>query len=89
MKSVATRRFWELFGTLPLDVQRLAVKNDHLWRECPNHPSLRFRLLQGSKSRFTVRIGNHYRALGPLESGTVTWVWIGSHSDYDQLLRSL
>jgi hypothetical protein len=52
MKSVATRRFWELFDALPVDVQKLAVKNNRLWRENPKHPSLRFRLLQGSKDRF-------------------------------------
>src|SRR5260221_14123253 len=40
-----------------------------------------FRLLKGSKNRFTVRIGDHYRALGRLDSTTITWVWIGSHSD--------
>ena len=33
MKSVATRRFWELFRALPVDVQKLAVKNYHLWRQ--------------------------------------------------------
>ena len=87
MKSVATRRFWELFRALPVDVQHLAVKNYRLWYQNRNHPSLRFRLLQGSKHRFTVRIGDHYRALGRLDSTTITWVWIGSHSGYDQLVR--
>jgi hypothetical protein len=88
MKSVATRRFWELFGALPVDVQKLAVKNYRLWRENPNHPSLRFRLLKGSKDRFTIRIGDHYRALGRVDSKTITWIWIGTHAEYDQLVSS-
>jgi hypothetical protein len=89
MKSVATRRFWELFHALPVDVQKLAVKNYRLWRQNRNHPSLHFRILQGSKNRFTVRIGDHYRALGRLDSTTITWVWIGSHAEYDQLVSSM
>jgi len=88
MKSVATRRFWTLFRDLPSDVQKLAVKNYHLWRENPAHPSLHFRHLQGSKDRFTLRIGNHHRALGRLDSDTITWVWIGTHAEYDRVIGS-
>jgi hypothetical protein len=88
MNSVATRRFWDIFHALPAEIQTLAIKNYHLWRVNPNHPALHFRRLKGSEDRFTVRIGDHYRALGRLSSGTMTWVWIGTHSDYDQLVRS-
>lgn len=88
MKSVATRRFWELFQALPSDVQRLAVKNYHLWRRNPGHPSLRFRRLQGSEDRFTVRVGDHYRALARIAGEEMRWVWIGTHADYDRLVGS-
>jgi hypothetical protein len=88
MNSVATRRFWELFHALPAGIQTLAIKNYKLWRVNPNHPALHFRRLKGSDDRFTVRIGDHYRAIGRLRSGTIAWVWIGTHSDYDQLVRS-
>lgn len=88
MRSVATRRFWNLFYALPDDIQELAVKNYKLWRQDPNHPSLHFRRLKGSEDRFTIRIGTHYRALGRLSSGTVTWVWIGTHSEYDKLMTA-
>ncbi len=87
MKSVATRRFWNLFHALPSGIQELAVKNYLLWRQNPNHPSLHFRRLKGRGDRFSVRVGDHYRTLGRLESDTVTWVWIGTHSDYDKLTR--
>ena len=66
MNSVATRRFWALFQALPDDVQQLAVKNYRLWRRDPHHPSLHFRRVQGSADRFSVRVGDHYRALGTL-----------------------
>ena len=85
LKSVASRRFWELFHALPPEVQELAVKNYRLWRDDPHHPSLRFRRLKGTPDRFTVRVGDHYRALGMLTADKITWVWIGSHTDYDRL----
>jgi hypothetical protein len=28
-----------------------------------------------------------YRALGLLKDDTVTWFWIGDHTEYDHLLR--
>lgn len=86
MNSLATRRFWALFHALPNDVQERAIKSYRLWRLDPHHPSLRFRRLQGSPDRFTVRVGNHYRALGTLTGNTITWAWIGTHAEYDQLV---
>lgn len=86
MTSVATRRFWDLFHALPGDVQTLAIKNYQLWRRDPHHPSLHFRRLQGGADRFSVRVGDHYRALGRLTADTITWVWIGTHAEYDRLV---
>jgi len=87
VKSFATLRFWDLCTSLPADVQKLAVKNYHLWRPNPHHPSLRFHRLKGSEDRFSVRVGDHYRALGRLESDRLIWVWIGTH-EYDRLVGS-
>jgi len=86
VKSVATRRFWEAFNSLPAEIQELAIKNYQLWRRDPHHPSLRFRHLQGNPERVTVRIGDHYRALGKMTADTITWVWVGSHKEYDRLV---
>lgn len=85
MRSTATRRFWKLFNELPAEVQELARKNYLMWLSSPEHPSLRFRRLQGGDDRFTVRVGDHYRALGMLEGDTMIWIWIGSHAEYDRL----
>jgi len=88
VNSVATRRFWVLFQALPIDVKDLAIRSYHTWQHDPHHPSLHFRRLHGSANRFTVRVGNHYRALGTLTEDTVTWVWIGTHAEYDRLVGS-
>jgi hypothetical protein len=88
VKSVATRRFWDLFRKLPENVQKLAVKNYNLWLRDPHHPSLHFRRLQGSPDRFCVRVGDHYRALGHLSADKMIWVWIGTHTEYDRLVSA-
>jgi len=88
VNSVGTRRFWDLFHALPEDVQKLAVKNYHLRRRDPHRPSLRFRRLQGSDDRFSIRVGDHYRCLGRLSGDTLTWVWIGTHTEYDRVVGS-
>jgi hypothetical protein len=88
VNSVTTRRFWSLFHALPTDVQQLAIKNYKLWRRDPHHASLRFRRLQGSADRFSIRVGDHYRALGTLTADTITWVWIGTHAEYDRLIAT-
>ena len=88
VKSLATDRFWALFHALPHEIRDLAVKNYELWCRDPQHPSLHFRRLQGREDRFSIRVGNHYRALGRLDADTITWVWIGTHAEYDRLVGS-
>jgi hypothetical protein len=87
MTSKATRRFWKLYQELPEPVQRLAVKNYRLWRDNPHHPSLDFKKLAGRSERFSIRVGIHYRALGHKVHDSVEWVWIGTHEDYNRLVR--
>jgi plasmid maintenance system killer protein len=49
--------------------------------------SLDFKKLKGDKgNRFSIRIGDHYRAIGRLIGDVVEWVWIGSHEDYNKLM---
>ena len=87
MTSKATRRFWKLYQELPELVQRLAVKNYRLWRDNPRHPSLDFKKLAGSGERFSIRVGDHYRAVGHKISGGYEWVWIGTHEGYNKLVN--
>jgi hypothetical protein len=41
----------------------------------------------GSADRYSVRIGDHHRALGKVKDGTIVWIWIGTHSEYDRLVN--
>lgn len=86
MKSKATSRFWRCYSELPEHVQKLARKNYELWKNDHQHPSLMFKKLKGDgDARFSVRIGDHYRAIGQVVGDTVEWVWIGSHEDYNRI----
>ena len=85
MNSTCTGRFWRLFNALPLEVRELARKNHQLWLADQRHPSLRYKLLEGKI--WSIRIGDHYRALAEVEGQQVTWIWIGHHAEYDKLIK--
>jgi hypothetical protein len=72
---------------LPADVRELADKNFRLLKSDPSHPSLQFKPLGGGRL-FSVRVGLYHRALGhPVEAGA-HWFWIGTHAEYDRLIRA-
>jgi hypothetical protein len=86
MNSRITEDFVACFRRLPDEIQKLARKNYRLWRNNPRHPSLRFKRVNRKQPIYAVRVGSGYRALGLLEGDTVTWFWIGTHAEYEQLL---
>ncbi len=87
MISRCTHRFWKCYGELPESIRELAVKNYRLWLADPRHPSLDFKKLVGKGERFSVRVGDHYRALGQRDGNCVEWVWIGTHEEYNKLVK--
>jgi len=66
-----------------------AQKAYRLFRENPKHPSLQFKKVHEREPVYSVRVTIAYRAVGLLDNDTITWFWIGSHADYDRLLKSL
>jgi len=85
-QSVATSRFWKLFAELPVEVQELATEKYELFRQSPHHPSLGF---QSKGKVWTVDIGRSYRAIAFREGNQLSWFWIGSHEDYNNVLTRL
>lgn len=51
------------------------------------YPSLHFKLIHGHEALYSVRIGRGWRALGLLEGDRMSWFWIGSHAEYDELVK--
>ena len=90
MNSHTTRRFRELLAALPEYVQQQADDAYALFQQNPAHPGLRFKQVDaGPPPVYSARVGIGYRAVGALRGDTVVWFWIGSHADYDQLLKQL
>ena len=84
MRHFASPAFWQAYEKLPALVRKLADKNYALLKADPQHSSLRLKKV----GRFwSVRIGLHYRALATEVDGGLLWFWIGSHSDYDALVK--
>jgi len=86
MKHFASRRFWQAYDKLPVQIRELADKNFLLLKQNPAHPSLHFKKI----GRFwSARVGLSYRALAvEQDSETLVWFWIGSHAEYDRLASS-
>jgi len=87
MNHFTTPDFWEHYNTLPKEVQELADKNYGLLRSIPMHPSLHFKRLKDVV--WSVGISRQYRALTFEHEDGYDWFWIGSHTDYDQLMKRL
>jgi hypothetical protein len=87
MNSRVTEEFAVLFSKLPEPVKEQARKSYQLWRQNSAHPSLHFKRIQGHEQLYSVRVGLGWRAVGLLEDDTITWHWIGSHANYDKLLK--
>ncbi len=88
MRSQTNKKFWRLFDKLPVGIQERARSAYGQWRKNPAHPSLHFKRVGLEQPLFSVRVGEHHRALGLLEGDTITWFWIGGHDDYMRMLDS-
>jgi hypothetical protein len=84
MNSSTTRSFRDRFRNLPPEIQRLARKNFKLWLCDPAHPSLHFKKV---KDFWSARVGSHYRALAIWKGDKIEWFWIGSHAEYEDLIK--
>ncbi len=89
MESRTTERFRKTFENLPLKIQEDAKKVYKLWKSNPYMKNLRFKRINDKQNIYSVRIGLSYRALGLKKDDTMIWFWIGSHNDYDNLIKSL
>ena len=84
MRHFASRRFWESYQRLPALVRATADKNFALLKADLRHPSLN---LKKVGNYWSARVGRGYRALATEVDGGLLWFWIGSHKDYDELIK--
>ncbi len=84
MKHHASPAFWTQYHALPESVRELADKSFALLKSDPRHPSLHFKKVE---KYWSVRVGIHHRAIGVEAADGVLWFWIGTHADYDRIVR--
>ena len=86
MKHFTYPSFWDCYQNLPESIQQLADKNFKLLKEDVKHPSLHLKKI--SKDLWCVRVGMGYRALAiPNDGGNLAWFWIGTHREYERLIK--
>jgi len=84
VKHFTSPQFWNCYEKLPVSIQQLSDKKFALLKHNFKHPSLH---LKKAGNYFSVRIDIHHRALGlDVEQG-ILWFWIGTHAQYDKLLK--
>ena len=90
MRSVRTQAFKAQFLALPKRVQALASKSYGLWKENASHPSLKFKRIDDEDDLWSIRIGDHYRAVCKkrelANESRYVWFWIGTHEEYNGLV---
>ena len=89
MRSVTTERFRKAYGAFSVSTRKKTKDAYQRWKKDPFHPSLNFKKVHNTLPIFSVRIGNSYRALGVKDKNTMIWFWIGSHEDYNTMLKQL
>jgi mRNA-degrading endonuclease HigB of HigAB toxin-antitoxin module len=89
MKSSTTKSFRKCLSDLPASVQEQTAKAYALWQQDPYYPSLQFKRVSQKQPIYSVRVSISYRVLGLLESDRIYWYWIGTHDEYDDLLKRM
>jgi hypothetical protein len=73
-----------MYEALPTAVQRRARKAYRLWCHDHSHPSLAFKKVG---KVWSARIDEYYRALADVRGDTAYWLFIGTHPEYERLLK--
>ncbi len=81
----ASPSFWVAYYALPSHIQKIAKRNYALLKNNPKHPSLHFKKIN---CYWSARAGINYRALAVETGDDLLWFWIGSHANYDKLIKA-
>ena len=87
MINCTSPRFWRHYNALLPEIRKLADKNFQLFKSNPQHPSLHFE--RKKPDLWSVHVGGEHRALARQLDDNLIWFWIGTHDEYERLLREL
>jgi hypothetical protein len=85
MRHRTTAQFRQRYQALPQVVRDQADKSFALLKANPRHPSLQFKKVG---AYWSARIDLSHRAIAVADGGDFIWVWIGSHDEYERLLKT-
>ncbi len=84
VRHFASPSFWQHYRCLPGNIRKLADKNFALLKSDLRHSSLRLKKAGGF---WSARVGLGHRALGRDRAEGIVGFWIGTHAEYDELLK--
>ena len=76
--------FWACYEGLPEDIRQRADKQYERLASDPAHPSVH---LKPVGQFWSARVTDAVRALAIREENTFIWFWVGTHDEYERLLR--
>jgi hypothetical protein len=85
LNHFANPEFWSHYRQLPPQIRALADKNFALLKNDAHHASLR---LKKVGNFWSVRVGRRHRALAKEREEGLVWFWIGSHDEYERLIKT-
>jgi mRNA-degrading endonuclease RelE of RelBE toxin-antitoxin system len=85
VKSRTRPSFWRAYESLDPRTREAAKRAYRMLAHDPDHASLRFKKLKAYENLWSVRITEQYRTVGERHGETVTWLWIGTHNEFDKL----
>ena len=89
MISHINSKWKKLYKQLPANIRQIAKKQYKLFKQDPYHSSLHFKKIHSTQPIFSARITYNYRTLGILtDDNIIIWFWIGSHDDYEKMLKN-
>jgi hypothetical protein len=84
IKHFANPSFWKYYHQLPPSIQKLADKNFKILKSDSRHPSLH---LKKVGQHWSARVGRKYRTMAVETEEGLIWFWIGTHKEYDKLIK--
>ncbi|MBN2282152.1 MAG: hypothetical protein JXQ65_16340 [Candidatus Marinimicrobia bacterium] len=87
MISKTTNKFWKCYKPLLKAIKKYAKESFTLFKKDPNYPGLNFKKVHKKLPVFSVRITSDYRALGIVKENEILWFWIGTHNDYENIIK--
>ncbi|MGH2484448.1 MAG: hypothetical protein ACRDHE_00400 [Ktedonobacterales bacterium] len=86
MHSLTADRYWECFRTLPKEIRKQAYEAYGQFALDSFFPGLAFKEVNKLRHLWSVRVTRGYRAVGVREGDSITWVWIGTHREYEKFI---